>query len=126
MLPVTTGRQDPRSAARFPPPWPFRVVRFTAATGPGKAGPSRVEFVSITVRNAAREGPLRRAVSLDRASFVFGQRIWISDDQSPAMGYVVGAYGAQRGGLGTGRGGRPARHVHPGEPVPVAATVVRA
>jgi hypothetical protein len=61
----------------------------------------RVEYGTITVRNAAITHPTRRAVNLEHSAHVLGGRLWIVDDQPSATGYTVGAFGPQRGSLGT-------------------------
>ncbi|MEU7869875.1 right-handed parallel beta-helix repeat-containing protein [Dactylosporangium sp. NPDC049140] len=60
----------------------------------------RVEYGTVTVRNAAITHATHRAVNIENNTYVFGGRLWIYDTQSTATGYVVGAYGSQRGSLG--------------------------
>jgi hypothetical protein len=83
----------------------YAVDRLTVdgADGPGLSagGCERLEFGSVTARNTSRTSTLRRAVVVENTPYVFGERIWVRDDQSAATGYTVGAYGAQRGTLGT-------------------------
>lgn len=60
----------------------------------------RLDYGTITVRNAARTDTLRRAVNVEHNRLVAGQRLWVHDSRSPATGYIIGAYGTQRGSLG--------------------------
>ncbi|BCB90792.1 hypothetical protein Psuf_081050 [Phytohabitans suffuscus] len=64
-------------------------------------GCERLEYGSVTARNTSRTSTLRRAVVVENTAYVFGERIWVRDDQPTATGYTVGAYGTQRGSLGT-------------------------
>jgi hypothetical protein len=77
------------------------TVAETGSHGVAVAGGERFEYGSITVRNASRTNSLHRAVSIERCEWVFGTRLWVHDDQATATGYVVGAYGTQKGSLGT-------------------------
>jgi hypothetical protein len=76
-------------------------VAETGSHGVTVVGCKRFEYGTITVRNASKTSSLHRAVSIDSTERVFGTRLWVQDDQSAATGYVIGAYGTQKGSLGT-------------------------
>ncbi|WP_432827262.1 right-handed parallel beta-helix repeat-containing protein [Dactylosporangium sp. CA-092794] len=73
----------------------------TNGIGLTATGNARVEYGTITLRNTAKTHATHRALNLDSNTRVFGQRAWITDTQTTATGYVVGAYGTQQGNLGT-------------------------
>jgi hypothetical protein len=64
-------------------------------------GCKRFEYGTITVRNGSKANSLHRAVCIEGTARVFGTRLWVQDDQDTPTGYVVGAYGTQKGDLGT-------------------------
>ncbi len=74
-------------------------------------GSDRVEYGTVTVRNTARTHATHRAFSVENTPYVFGGRVWVYDSQNSATGYVVGAFGSQRGALGTVVDGVAARDV---------------
>jgi hypothetical protein len=82
----------------------YQVDRLTADDTGGvgfyATGNERVEYGTITVRNTAKTARLKRAVTLENNAYVVGERIWVYDTQAAASGYIVGAYGTQRGNLG--------------------------
>jgi hypothetical protein len=82
----------------------YLVDRVTAENTNGigflATGCDRVEYGTVTVRNTALTHATHRAVSVENNAFVFGGRLWIYDTQPAATGYVVGAFGTQRGSLG--------------------------
>lgn len=61
----------------------------------------RLEYGTVVVRNAAKNHHLRRAVDVEHNKVVTGERLWVYDTQPTPTGYIVGAYGTQRGFLGT-------------------------
>jgi hypothetical protein len=74
----------------------------TAQTGgPGliASGCTRLDYGTVTVQNASTDSTstLRRAVTLENTPQILGDRLWVSDTQSAATGYIVGAYGTQKG-----------------------------
>jgi hypothetical protein len=73
----------------------------TGSHGVTVVGCKRFEYGTITVRNGSKTNSLHRAVSIEGTARVFGTRLWVQDDQATATGYVVGAYGTQKGNLGT-------------------------
>jgi hypothetical protein len=73
----------------------------TNGIGVTASGCERLEYGTVTVRNAAKTHPTHRALNVENTPFVFGGRLWVYDTQNAPTGYVVGAYGSQRGALGT-------------------------
>jgi hypothetical protein len=60
-----------------------------------------LEFGTITLQNVARTHSTHWAFDVENAPYVFGSRLWISDNHAPAAGYIVRASGTQKGSLGT-------------------------
>jgi Right handed beta helix region len=60
-----------------------------------------VSWSQLTLNNTARTHPLHRALDVEYNTTVYGGGAAIADTANPALGYIVGAYGAsQSGGLG--------------------------
>jgi hypothetical protein len=77
------------------------TVAGTGSTGVVVVGCRRFEYGTMTVRDASRISTLHRAIGIETTERVYGARLWVQDDQATATGYVVGAYGTQKGNLGT-------------------------
>lgn len=77
------------------------VAADTNGIGFNSFGCDRLEYGTITLRNVARTHHTSRAISIENTARVYGGRAWIYDTQATATGYVVGAYGTQKGSLGT-------------------------
>jgi hypothetical protein len=77
------------------------VAEQTNGIGFTASNSDRVEYGTITLRNTARTHATHRAVNVENVAYVLGGRLWVHDTQQPATGYVVGAFGTQRGTLGT-------------------------
>jgi hypothetical protein len=73
----------------------------TSGIGVNAYGCTRFEFGTITARNTAKTHATHRALSVENTTRVFGTRVWIIDTQTTPTGYVAGAYGTQKGTLGT-------------------------
>ncbi|GIF26307.1 hypothetical protein BJ973_005666 [Actinoplanes tereljensis] len=83
----------------------YSVDRLTAqetfGIGVNATGCTRFEYGTITAINAAKTHATHRALNVENVTRVFGNRVWIIDTQATATGYVAGAYGTQKGNLGT-------------------------
>jgi hypothetical protein len=64
-------------------------------------GCQRLEYGTVTLRNTAITHTSHSAAVVQNTPYVFGVRLWVYDNQQPPTGYVIGAFGAQRGTLGT-------------------------
>ena len=73
----------------------------TAGIGVNAYGCDRFEYGTITARNTARTHATHRALNVENTIRVFGTRAWIIDTQTTPTGYIAGAYGTQKGSLGT-------------------------
>jgi hypothetical protein len=73
----------------------------TAGIGVNADGCDRFEYGTITARNTAKTHATHRALNVENTTRVFGTRAWIIDTQTKPTGYVAGAYGIQKGSLGT-------------------------
>lgn len=73
----------------------------TGSVGFNVSGCTRLDYGTVSVENAATNSSLRRAVTVENTPQVLGARLWVVDTQATATGYIVGAYGTQKGNLGT-------------------------
>jgi hypothetical protein len=100
----------------------------TAGPGLNAAGCARLDYGTVSVRNAATNtaaGTLRRAVTVENTALVLGSRLWVTDTQNPATGFIVGAYGSQKGSLGTVLAQIPGGAVTVENPSGLGCTLVR-
>jgi hypothetical protein len=73
----------------------------TAGIGFNANGCERLDYGTVIVRNTAKTHATHRAVNVENTARVYGTRVWVIDTQATITGWVVGAFGTQKGTLGT-------------------------
>ncbi len=59
-----------------------------------------MDYGKLTVINASKEDPKRRAFSFGHNAFIEGGELHVVDDQASATGYEINAHGPQSGDIG--------------------------